>query len=72
MAESRYTYGHEFETLQGDELSPEDMRNATWKVVETFVNVRDLDDYEICDVVFTHRIEVHWLDELMFPITQTF
>ena len=50
---------HEFETTQGDELAVIDLKDATWKVVETYVDL----DYEDGHVVFTHRIEVHALDE---------
>jgi hypothetical protein len=49
----------EFETTQGDELSVKDLKNATWKVVETYL---DLDEND--RPVFTHRIEVHSIDDL--------
>jgi hypothetical protein len=57
---------HEFETTQGDELAEQDLRNASWKVVETYVDIDPgmggLTDVET--IVFTHRIEVHSLDDL--------
>ena len=49
---------HEFETTEGDELLLTDLRDATWRVVETFVDL-DIDD----NLVFTHRIEVHMFDD---------
>lgn len=52
---------HEFETSQGDELSPTDLRNATWLVTETYV---DFDD-DANQVVFTHRVTPHSLDDLI-------
>lgn len=51
---------HEFETTLGDELTTDDLLNATFKVVETFV---DLDQFD--RVVFTHRIELHMPDDLI-------
>jgi len=58
MEETTPTVSHEFETTQGDELLPQDLRNATFKVVETFV---DLDPQD--RVVFTHRVELHLTDD---------
>jgi hypothetical protein len=49
---------HEFETTLGDELSVADLGNATYKVVETFVDT--VDDL----ITFTHRIELHHADDL--------
>lgn len=51
---------HEFETAHtGDELARDEMRNATWKVIETYVDIDG--DW----IVFTHRVEVHGIDDLM-------
>lgn len=63
-------FSHEFETTQGDELSPEEMKGATWKVVETYVDIEELDTLptKSLQVVFTHRIEVHMLYDLTFPV----
>jgi len=55
----------EFETTEGDELSLDDMRNATWKVVETYFDVD-----EEGRGVLTHRVEIHSLDALIPPITK--
>jgi hypothetical protein len=49
--EQDLTTRYEFETLGGDELPESDMVNATWKVVETMV---DMDEG---DIVFTLRVE---------------
>ena len=49
----------EIETTQGDELSLRDLKNATWKVVEIYL---DIDEEE--RAVFTYRVEVHSLDDL--------
>ena len=54
----------EFETTQGDELSLDDMKNATWKVVETYFDI-DEEGHN----VLTHRVEIHSLDALNPPIT---
>lgn len=49
---------HEFETTQGDELTLADLRGASWRVVETMLDL----DGEGPTPVFTHRIEVHSVD----------
>lgn len=54
------TARHEFETLSGDELSEQDLWDATWQVHFTFVDI----DQDIDQVVFTHRVSVHHLDDL--------
>lgn len=59
MQFASYHARHEFETTQGDELTAFDLKNATYKVVETYV---DIDEDGI--PVFTHRIEVHHVDYL--------
>lgn len=48
---------HEFESTDGDEMSVSDLRESTWKVVETYVDL-DLAG----QVTFTHRIELHSVD----------
>jgi hypothetical protein len=60
-------YEHEFETTQGDELTPQDMRGVTWKVVETYIGIEDQGIFADV-VVFTHRIEVHRVDDLMMEV----
>lgn len=52
------TARHEFETMQGDEVSIGDLANATWKVMETFL---DIDEGV---PVFTHRLDLQHLDDL--------
>jgi hypothetical protein len=52
---------HEFETTLGDELAIQDLANATYRVVETFVTFVD---FELPHrVVFTHRVELHQTDD---------
>jgi hypothetical protein len=54
---------HMFETASGDELDEQDLRGATWKVVETYVDYDDSDE-SVEGIVFTHRVEVHSMDDL--------
>ena len=56
-------YEHLFETMEGDELDPLDMLNATWKIIATYVDI-EVSTGEV-QVVFTHRIEVHNIDDLI-------
>ena len=55
----------EFETMQGDELTPADLANATWKVAEIYF---DLDENN--EPCFTFRLEIHSVDMLNKPVTQ--
>jgi len=43
---------HTFETTKGYEIDANYLRNATWRVTETFVDV----DNETDTIVFTHRV----------------
>jgi hypothetical protein len=53
------TAHHMLETTQGDELVPEDLAGATYKVTETYVDL----DTDTGELVFTHRIELHMTDD---------
>lgn len=53
---------HMFETTEGDELSTEEMRNASWRVVETMVDIDASGSHD--KIVFTHRVQVHSIDDL--------
>jgi hypothetical protein len=57
---------HEFETTEGDELDLTDMKNATWHVTETFVDIAEEDEGGLTTetLVFTHRVEVHRVDDM--------
>lgn len=57
-------FEHEFETTLGDELSPRDLIGATYKVVETYVDVDEDGD----EVSFTHRVELHTTDDQMMEM----
>lgn len=54
----------EVETTQGDELGGSDLKSATWKVVEAFVDIDEQGEF-----VLTLRVEVHSLDMLTPNIT---
>lgn len=49
---------HEFETTLGDEIDAHDLRDATWLVEQTFV---DIDENGV--VVLTHRVSLHLTDD---------
>lgn len=49
----------EFETMEGDELDESDLKSATWRVREMYVDIDEQDE-----PVLTMRIEVHSLDML--------
>lgn len=51
---------HEFELHStGDEIDPSELGDATYKVVETYIDTDALQG----KVVFTHRIELHSTDD---------
>jgi hypothetical protein len=54
---------HHFETTTGDELTVDDLMNATYRIVETMVDIDEPGRGRPPVTVFTHRIELHSTDD---------
>jgi hypothetical protein len=62
---SQLPWRHEFELSgTGDEVGPEDLGEATYKVTDTYVDVQD------GFIIFTHRVELHVTDDQMIELIQ--